>query len=118
MAALLSLQAEIDRILDNTNFGDRVECEHACQKIEALYSQLNWMPYAFQQILKGKNHLPASKIRPSIFKRNGGFLGQGSYRQHFFKNYNLGSLIGLFVREKAKYSTIMLNLQKKGLFSS
>ncbi len=113
-----TLQAEIYHILDNTNFDNQAECQCACQKLESLYSQLNWMPYAFQQILKGKNHLPANKIRPSIFKCNGGFLGQGSYRNHFFTNYSLGSLIKLFIQEKAKYSTIRLNLQRKGLFPS
>ncbi|MEM9510380.1 MAG: tryptophan 7-halogenase [Cyanobacteria bacterium P01_E01_bin.35] len=113
-----ALQEQIYTILDNTNFKNKAECNCAAEKITSLYSQLKWMPHAFQQILKGKKHLPASKIRPRIFKGQGGFLGIGSYRQHFFSNHNLGSLVKLFIKEKAKYSAIALNLQKKGFLSS
>ena len=76
------------------------------------------MPDAFKQVLKGKNHLPASKIRPSIFQRQGGLLSIGTYRQHFFGNLTLSSLVKLFWQEKAKYSVVALNLRKKSYFSA
>ncbi|MDJ0570645.1 MAG: NAD(P)/FAD-dependent oxidoreductase [Pleurocapsa sp. MO_192.B19] len=111
------LQEQIYTILENTNFKNKEECDLAVNEIESLYSQLEWMPYSFRQILNGKNHLPASKIRPSIFRREGEFLGMGAYRQHFFGDLNLGSLVKLFWQEKSKYSILTLNLQRKGYLS-
>ena len=112
-----SLQEQIYTILENTDLKSQKDCALAVKRIESLYSQIEWMPDAFIEVLKGKNHLPANKIRPSIFKRKGGFLGINSYRQHFFGNLTLSSLVNFFFREKAKYSVFTLNLQKKGYFS-
>ena len=112
-----SLQTKIYSMLETINFKSQEDCELAVNKIESLYSQIEWMPDAFREVLKGKNHLPANKIRPSIFKRKGGFLGIHTYRQHFFANLTLSSLINFFFKEKAKYSVFTLNLQKKGYFS-
>ncbi len=110
-----SLQSQIYDILKSTNLENKGERDLACRKIESCYSQIEWMPDAFKQILKGKNHLPASKIRPSIFKREGGFLGIDDYRQHFFGSLTLSSLITLFFQEKAKYFVLALNIQKKAI---
>ena len=107
-----SLQSQIYDILESTNLENKGERDLAESEIESCYSQIEWMPDAFKQILKGKNHLPASKIRPSIFKREGGFLGIDDYRQHFFGSLTLSSLITLFFPEKAKYSVLALNIQK------
>ena len=112
-----SLQEQIYTILDNNDFGSKEDCDRAVRNIKSLYSQIEWMPDAFEQVLRGKNHLPASKIRPSIFKRQGGFLGIGTYRQHFFGNLTICSLVKLFLPEKSKYSVFALNLPKKGYFS-
>ena len=112
-----SLQKQIYTILQNTNFECKEELDRAVKNIKSLYSRIEWMPDAFQQVLKGKNHLPTSKIRPSIFQRKGGFLGIGAYRQHFFGNLTMSSLFKLFLQEKAKYSAFTLNLKKKGYFS-
>ena len=112
-----SLQEQIYTILENTNFELEEELDRAVMHIKSLYSQIEWMPDAFEQVIRGKNHLPASKIRPSIFKHKGGFLGLGAYRQHFFGNLTLSSLVKLFFQEKAKYSVFALNLRKKGYLS-
>ena len=108
-----SLQTKIYSILETTNVKSKEDCELAVNKIKSLYSQIEWMPDAFIKVLKGKNHLPVNKIRPSIFKCQGGFLGIHTYRQHFFGNLTLSSLINFFFKEKVKYSVLMLNLQKK-----
>ena len=112
-----SLEEQIYTILENTDLKGQEDCAQTVNKIEFLYSQIEWMPDAFREVLKGKNHLPAHKIRPSIFKRKGGFLGINTYRQHFFGNLTLSSLVNFFFKEKAKYSVFTLNLQKKGYIS-
>ena len=108
-----SLQNKIYTILENMNFESTEEIDRAIKSIKHLYSRVEWMPDAFAQVVEGKNHLPASKIRPAIFKRRGGFLGIGAYRQHFFGNLTMSSLIKLFLQEKAKYSALALSLKKK-----
>lgn len=109
-----SLQEQIYTILDNTNLEIKEKRDLAVSNIRSLYYQVEWMPNAFKQVLRGKNYLPANKIRPSIFKNQGGLLGIGAYNQHFFGSLTISSLVRLFLQEKAKYSVFSLNLRKKG----
>ncbi len=109
------LSDKIYQIIENMNIHQEVEVDQAVIKIKALYEQTNWMPHAFLEVVRGKNHLPANKIQPGLFKRQGGFLGVGSYRQHFFNSLSLTSVIKFFLREKSKYSIPALRLQRKKL---
>ena len=110
-----TLADEIYRIIEKIDTTKEVEVDQAIIKIKSLYEQTNWMPHAFLEVVRGKNHLPANKIQPGLFKRQGGFLGVGSYRQHFFNSLSLTSVIKFFLREKSKYSIPALRLQRKKL---
>lgn len=78
------------------------------QQVHQQLTQFPWMPYAFQQILQGKNHLPANKLNPKLLKRRQGFMRYGIYRTHFFGRRSLSSLVYFFLREKLKYSRLAL----------
>jgi FADH2 O2-dependent halogenase len=71
------------------------------------------MPWAFQQVLAGKNHLPANKLRLSLLKQNTGFMGGGAYRTHFFGDASLTEVARFFVSESLKYSTSAQTLRKR-----
>lgn len=109
------LTDKIDRIIENIDISQEIEVEQAITKIKTLYEQTNWIPHVFMEVVRGKNHLPANKIQPGLFKRQGGFLGVGNYRQHFFNSLSFTSLIKFFLREKTKYSIPALRLQLQKL---
>ncbi len=73
-----------------------------------------WMPWAFRQVLAGKNHLPQNKLRLSLLRQNSmGFMGDGLYREHFFGDASLPDLAKFFVSETLKYSGTNLALRKQ-----
>ena len=47
-----SLQEQIYTILDNNDFGSKEDCDRAVRNIKSLYSQIEWMPDAFEQVLR------------------------------------------------------------------
>ena len=93
---------------------DPAAVDRAVADMQALFGAINWMPPPFQALLAGTiNHLPTRKISLRLFKKDAGFLGAGDFRQHFFGDSNMASVVRAFVREKARYSAASLALQRR-----
>ena len=103
-----SIETLIYEIVENTNFECDRSCQETVEQIKNIFEQVEWMPTAFKEVIKGKNHLPTNKIRPTIFRKQGGFLGTKHYRQHFFGDSKFLSLIKIFLQEKIKYNQVKL----------
>ncbi len=99
----------IDQIIENTDIADPIAVNAADQEIRTIFEAVEWMPGPFEALLEGATSLPRKKIRPDlIFKRNGGFLGKGRYREHFFGNHSLWELVKGFSAEKIRYSPLAI----------
>ncbi len=107
------LADRVDRIVEAVDIHDEDAVDDAVARIRTLFEAVEWMPDAFAQVLKGKNHLPANKFRVSLFDREDGFLGHGTFRQHFFGDRNMAQVARLFVVEKVKYSSLGLKAARK-----
>jgi FADH2 O2-dependent halogenase len=107
------LADQIDTIIEAVDPCDEAAVDRAVAEIRALYAPLPWMPWAFQQVLAGKNHLPANKLRLSLLKQNTGFMGGGAYRKHFFGDASLVEVARFFVSESLKYSTSAQTMRKR-----
>lgn len=94
---------QVDAIMERVDPALESEVDQAVAEIRAVFDQVPWMPGAFQEILAGKNHLPANKLKLQLFRKETGFLGSGAYRQHFFGNHSMASIGRAFVAEKARY---------------
>ena len=75
--------------------------------------QIGWMPFEFRHVLHGKNHLNARKFNLNIFRQEGGPLGKGAYRKHFFGDASLHRVASFLFREKTKYTTASLNIKRR-----
>lgn len=82
------------------------------QQMTQQLEQISWLPYSFQAVLHGKNHLPNNKLHPRLFRPKRGFLGTGHYRAHFFANHSLPFFLTFYIRERAKYSHLLLRLKR------
>ncbi|MBA3946886.1 MAG: NAD(P)/FAD-dependent oxidoreductase [Herpetosiphonaceae bacterium] len=103
----------IDQLIEQTDPADEVAVDRAVAAIKALFASVDWVPHAFQEILKGKNHLPANKLRLGLLKRDTGFMGSGAYQAHFFGRRSNSELVKAFLREKMRYSTPSLAVQRR-----
>lgn len=113
-APFFQLQEKIDALIEQVNPDDESQVDRAVVEIRALYVSFPWMPAAFRDLLNGKNHLPSNKLRVNLFNRSDGFLGGGSYREHFFHgNTSINSLILKAVGEQARYSVPALKWQRR-----
>jgi FADH2 O2-dependent halogenase len=108
-----TLSGRIDMIIEAVDPCDEAAVDRAVVEIRALYAATSWLPWAFQQVLAGKNHLPANKLRLSLLRQNTGFMGSGAYRAHFFGAASLGEVARFFVSEGLKYSTSALGMGKR-----
>lgn len=108
------LADKIDTIIETVNPAHEAEVDRAVAEIKALFGAIDWMPIPFREVLAGKNHLPANKLKLRLFKPETGFMGSGAYRAHFFGNHSMAALVRVFLREKLKYSTLSLRLRRKG----
>lgn len=106
------LNNQIDEIIEATDPFDETAVDRAVAEMQAHFGAINWMPPPFQELLAGsRNHLPTRKISLRLFKKDAGFLGAGAFRQHFFGDSNMSSVVRAFLREKALYSVTSLKLQ-------
>ena len=96
------LADQIDTIVEQTDLSEESQVDQAVAQIRALLAAIPWMPEAYQEVLKGKNHLAANKLRLSLLKRGTGFMGSGAYQEHFFGQHTSSELVRVFLREKAK----------------
>ncbi len=103
------LQEKIDTLMEQVNPDNEGDVDGAAAAIRAIYASFPWMPAAFRDLLNGKNHLPSNKLRVNLFNRTDGFLGDGSYRKHFFHgNPSMPSLMLKAVGEQTRYSVSAL----------
>ena len=102
------LAKEVDALLEAADFSSEQRVRDTAERMERLLGQAPWLPQAFREVLSGKNHLPRRKLRPGLFGREGGFLGSGAYRKHFFGEVRTRQLIERFVSEKLRYSRLRL----------
>lgn len=109
-----ALADRIDTIIETVDPCDEAAVERAVAEIRALYDATPWVPWAFRQVLAGRNHLPRNKLRLSLLRQSSaGFLGEGAFRRHFFGDATLAEVMRFFVSESVKYSTTALMLQKR-----
>lgn len=108
-----ALSDAVDTLIEAVDPFDEAAVDRVVAEIRAHYAAFPWMPWAFQQVLAGSNHLPANKLRLSLLRQNTGFMGSGTYRTHFFGDASLREVAGFFVRESIKYSETALRLQKR-----
>ncbi len=78
------LQEKIDRLFEQVDPEDGADVRRMVAEANTLFKAFPWLPKPFQDILKGKNHLPNNKFRLTLFNKEDGFMGSGAYRQHFF----------------------------------
>ena len=108
-----TLQEQIDALIDQVNPDDEADVEHTAAQIRELFGSFKWLSSAFRDLLDGKNHLPNNKLRVNLLNRSDGFLGDGTYNEHFFGNASVARLLTKAIREQARYSTRALNRQRR-----
>ena len=92
---------------------DEADVDRTVAEIRTLFDNFPWLPSAFRDLLKGKNHLPNNKLRVNLLNQTDGFLGDGIYRQHFFGDASLVELVRKAVEEQARYSVPALGWQRR-----
>lgn len=109
-----ALADRIDGIVEAVDPCDEAAVERAVAEIRALYAATPWVPWAFRQVLAGKNHLPRNKLRLSLLRQSSaGFMGEGAFRQHFFGDATMAEVARFFANESVKYSFTNLALRKR-----
>ncbi len=98
------LADEIDGWLEGVDPKDDAAVDAVVADVRARLLATDWLPQAFAEVLNGKTYLPKRKLRPGLLSRDGGFLGRGDYREHFFAGVTPGALIKTFVQERLTYS--------------
>ncbi|NJN17502.1 MAG: NAD(P)-binding protein [Oscillochloris sp.] len=115
-AEFLTIADWIDTLVENLDPADETLVTAAVAEIRARYSAPGWVPQPFKEILNGKKHLPANKLRLSLFDRDKGFLGSGAYREHFFGQGSYAELVSFFLRDTLRYATPTLDVQRRTAF--
>jgi FADH2 O2-dependent halogenase len=111
------LADRIDTIIEAVDPCDEAAVDRAVAEIRALYAATPWIPWAFQQVLAGKNHLPRNKLRLSLLRqRSSGFMGEEQFRRHFFGDATRMEVMRFFVSESVKYSASALAQRKRTSF--
>ena len=98
------LAESVDAIMDATDTDNPQEIDRSIDRIRQLYEQAEWIPYQYRQIFRGKNHLPRHKYTHRIFLNEGGPLGKGSFREHFFEDLKVRDIAAFLVEERIRYS--------------
>ncbi|MEM9002065.1 MAG: NAD(P)/FAD-dependent oxidoreductase [Cyanobacteria bacterium P01_F01_bin.86] len=111
-AQFATLSQDLYLLIENADLGNSQEAHVISQQVKQTLAQVEWMPHAFQQVLKGKNHLPANKLNLRLLRPQQGFMGHGDYRRHFFDERSLSSLARFFLQEQIKYSRPALRLKR------
>jgi FADH2 O2-dependent halogenase len=103
----------VDSIVEATDMQDEDSVTWAVAEIDAIFRKVDWMPKPFAAVLDGVNHLPANKLRLGLLRGDGGFMGSGTYRQHFFGDRSILDVTRAFVLEKLRYSEATLNVRRR-----
>lgn len=112
-APFFVLQEQIDALIDRVNPEDEADVERTVAEIRTLFGSFRWLPSTFRDLLNGKNHLPNNKLRVNLLNQTDGFFGDGHYRQHFFGDASMVTLIGEAVKEQMRYSTLALRWRRR-----
>jgi len=102
----------VDSIVEATDIHNEKSVSWAVAEIDAIFRKVDWMPKPFIAVLDGVNYLPANKLRLGLLKKEGGFMGSGTYRQHFFGDHSMIDVTRAFVHEKVRYSETGLKLRR------
>ena len=103
-ADFANLAAKLDAAVAAADLSDPQQVLETAEYTRKLLQQTPWLPPAFRDVLSGKNHLPRHKLRIGLLRPEHGFLGQGSYRDHFFGGSSLRTLFETFIGEHFRYS--------------
>ncbi len=110
----MALAERVDTIVEPVDPCDEAAVDRAVAEIRSLYDATPWIPWAFRQLLAGKNHLPRNKLRLSLLSQSSaGFMGEGIFRAHFFGDATMADLAVKAAREQARYSVPALNWQRR-----
>jgi FADH2 O2-dependent halogenase len=109
----ISIQEKIDTLFEEVNPEDEKDVDRVVAEVTALFDSFAWTPKPFQDILKGKNHLPKRKFRLTLFNKEDGFMGSGAYRQHFFGDMSLLDVIYKGALDIFEYSKLTLNFKRR-----
>ncbi len=112
-APFFAIQEKIDAVIDTVSPDDEADVDRAVAEIKAQFKTFPWLPIVFQELLKGKNHLPDNKLRIRLLRRTDGFLGEGIYREHFFGGVPLTHLIQRALRDQLRYSRPAIERQRR-----
>ncbi len=107
------IQEKIDALMDAVNPEDEADVDRTVVEIKAQFARFPWMSSAFKDLLNGKNHLPDNKIRFNLLNRQVGFMGSGSYRDHFFGSEPASRLLGKAIGDQLNYSVPAIKLKRK-----
>lgn len=107
------LSRQVREIIEQADPQEASDIGAACRAMNSLYQQTPWIPYAFKAVARGRNHLPSNKFRPALLRQDGGFLGTGAFRDHFFGNLSLARISRLFISERLEYSPSIRSLRKR-----
>jgi tetracycline 7-halogenase / FADH2 O2-dependent halogenase len=113
-APFKELADQIDTLIEAVDPDNEAAVDQTVARIRSLYAATPWIPWAFQQVLAGKNYLPANKLRLSLLQQNhAGFMGEGAFREHFFGAASAREVARFFLSESVKYATTTVRLRKQ-----
>jgi len=112
-ARFFVLQEAIDALMDQVDLADEADVDRTVAAIKAQLFAFPWLPSTFRNLLNGKNHLPDNKLRFNLLNRRDGFMGSGDYRQHFFGDKALVTLLRKAVADQLRYSTQGVKRQRR-----
>lgn len=104
---------KLDTLLETVDPRDEAAVNATVTEMNAMLNEVAWLPKAFRDLLNGKNHLPRRKLRLALLNPNTGFLGSGTYRDHFFDDTSVGAMVRTFVTEKLRYSRTGINIKTR-----
>jgi len=107
---------QVDGLIEAVDPTDETAVDHTVAQINTIYANTDWMATPFRDLLKGKTYLPKNKIRLELLRPGSGFMGKGSYRQHFFENLSLIDLARYGLREKIRFASPVLAHKHKKAF--
>ena len=103
----------IDAIMAQIDLNNPAAVAVAAQALRNKLQEADWLPLPFRDVLAGKNHLPANKLKPRLLKRHDGFMGHGAYRRHFFGDRSMSDVMWAFMRDQVRYSAPMLTMKRR-----
>ena len=109
---------QVDQIMESVNPEDETAVTAAVAEINQIFRSLDWIADPFVALLDGKTYLPKNKIRLSLLKPGEGFMGKGTYKEHFFGDLTLRDLLVYGAKEKVRYARPFLNRQHKKMYET